>query len=202
MKKMPVLKQHSPIDKWRNIGKHISIGDIVYITKPIEKGFFRFRLTANEFVTEWDETPDNYKEIEHKCLDILESDEWSNKFIGYAYAGESGIVLFSIYHLTFHVYLDGVSVQKIAESFGFEKHPIIYHGSVKPKEHQSVGEFLTEVVAEKSNRRHSEEAVRDVIVENVSRVYQYRRIIGRWSCQTKKTEVVEKETPLSSLTSS
>lgn len=194
MKKMPVLKQHSPIDKWRNIGRHISIGDIVYITKPIEKGYFRFQLTSKNFITDWDEKPENYKEIEHKCLDILESDEWSNKFIGFAYEGENGIVLFSIYDLTFQVYLDGVSVQKIAEAFGFAKHPILYHGSVKPKEQQSVGEFLSEIIAEKSNRRNSDDIVREVVVENVSRVYQYRRIIGKWSCQTHtEPRKIEKE---------
>lgn len=181
MGKLPVLKQHTPIHPWRNISEHVGIGDIVYITKPIETGVFRFQLTRKGFLVEWDESPENHQVIEDKCLQILEEDEWSNKFIGYAYQGKEGIVLFAIYDLTFHVYLDGVTVQRIAQSFGFEKHPIVYHGSVKPKENQSVAEFLMEIVTSKNKRFNENSPEEHVIIENVSRVYQYRRIIGKWT---------------------
>lgn len=181
MERLPKLKQHTPINPWRNISEHVGKGDIVYITKPIEEGTFRFQLSKKGFVVEWDEKPENHKAIEDKCLMTLETDEWSNKFIGYAYHGKDGVVLFAIYDLTFHVYLDGITVQRIASSFGFEKHPIVYHGSVKPKENQSVSEFLMEIVSERSRRYKSDATEEQVIIENVSRVYQYRRIIGKWS---------------------
>lgn len=181
MEKMPVLKQHTPITAWRNIGEHVGIGDVVYVTKPVTENSFRFQLTKKGFSTEWEISPENHDEIEDMCLTILERDEWSSKFIGYAYRGINSIVLFAIYDLTFHVYLDAITVQKIAESFGFERHPILYHGSIKPKENQTVAEFLTEVIAEKSKRRKSPDVEEQVVVENVSRIYQYRRIIGKWS---------------------
>ncbi|AJD93563.1 hypothetical protein JMA_42460 (plasmid) [Jeotgalibacillus malaysiensis] len=188
MKKLPVLKQHTPIHPWRNISEHVGIGDIVYITKPIQGNVFRFQLTKKDFIVEWDVKPENYKEIERKCLINLESDEWSNKFIGYAYYGEQDVVLFSIYDLTFHVYLDGETVQQIAEEFGFEKHPILYHGSVKPEPQESVSEFLMNVINQKQKRHREDSLEEQVIIENISRVYQYRRIIGQWSFQNKKED--------------
>jgi hypothetical protein len=182
------LKIHTPISSWKNLHDHVSVGDIVYVTMPIESETIRFRMEKNKLKLELDEASQmNREELSNICYDLLEKDDWSNQFIGYAYQKDDSLVLYAIYDLTFQVYLDGITVQKIADAFGFKPHPIVFHGSVKPSENESVSDFLVRVVSE--SRRVSfnkKEAHEKVVVENVSRLYEYRRIIGAWSFVTQE----------------
>lgn len=178
------LKVHTPIAPWRNLHDHVSIGDIVYVTLPIESDTIRFRLIDNKLNLEVDSQKEwNQEELEHQCYELLSRDDWSSQFIGYAYLKEGKLVLYAIYDLTFHVYLDGITVQKIAETYGFKPHPILYHGTVKPKAEESIPEFMKRIINESRVRAYKKRNVNEeVIVENVSRLYEYRRIIGSWTC--------------------
>lgn len=178
------LKVHTPITPWRNLNDHVSIGDIVYVTLPIESNTIRFRLIENKlkFEIDNDETV-NPEELENHCFELLTKDDWSSQFIGYAYPADNGLVLYAIYDLTFHVYLDGITVQSLAETYGFKPHPILYHGSVKPSAEEGVPEFMKRMIGESRVRASKKRDVNEeVIVENVSRLYEYRRIIGSWTC--------------------
>ncbi|WP_442638126.1 hypothetical protein [Rossellomorea marisflavi] len=177
------LKKHSPISKWRNIHDHVSIGDIVYITAPIQKETIRFRLLSKTLKVEGEELNDEQREeIELMCLEHLERGSWSSQFVGYAYLKEGKMVLYSIYDLNFHVYLDGETVQKIAIEYGFEKHPILFHGSVKPRNQESVSDFLKKTVMDSRRMGLSRKnPTKEVVIENVSRLYNHKRIIGSWS---------------------
>lgn len=182
MTKTSKLKVHTPISSWRNLNEHVAIGDIVYVTLPIEQETIRFRLHNNHLTLELEEASKlNREEIENLCYDLLGRDDWSNQFIGYAYPLENGLSLYAIYDLTFQVYLDGLTVQRLADIYGFVPHPIIYHGSVKPFENETVSEFLARELS-KSRRKASlkKSGKEHVVVENVSRLYEYRRIIGAW----------------------
>lgn len=186
MEKLPVLKQHTPIHKWRNISEHVGIGDIIYVTKQIEANTFRFQLTHSDFIVEWEHQSNGEVEyrqkVESDCLMLIQGDNWSEQYIGHAYQGENGLVLFSIYDLTFHVYLDSEVVRRIAESLGFSKHPTLYRGCVKPAENQSVSEYLKEILNEKT-RYHFYNTNESVIIENISRFSPFKRIIGKWDFQ-------------------
>lgn len=183
MEKQTKLKIHTPISAWRNIHDHVSIGDIVYVTMPIECETLRFRIEKNKLKLELEEASKlNRTQLVDEIHDLLANDDWSSQFIGYAYQKAGGLVLYAIYDLTFNVYLDAVSVQKIANVFGFKPHPIVFHGSVKPTEQESVSDFLVRAVS--SSRRvvwNSKGINQKVVVENVSRLYEYRRIIGCWT---------------------
>lgn len=176
------LKVHTPIPKWRNIHDHVNQGDIIYVTLPIEKETIRFRLIKNKLRVELEEESRLDKEsIERDCLMLLGRDDWSSQFVGYAYPSEGSLTLYAIYDLNFQVYLDGITVQKIAEVFGFVPHPILYHGAVKTGDNETVSEFLLRTIGEsKMNAFRKRQVNEQVVVENVSRTYEYRRIIGSW----------------------
>lgn len=186
MEKLPVLKQHTPIHEWRNVSEHVGIGDIIYVTKQIESNAFRFQLTYKDFIVEWEnqseEETEYRQKVESDCLRLLEGNKWSEQYIGHAYQGENGLVLFSIYDLTFHVYLDSDVVQKIAKSLGFSVHPILFRGCVRPAENQSVSEHLKEVLNERA-RYHLKHTSEPVIIENISRFSTFKRVIGKWDVQ-------------------
>lgn len=182
------LRHHSPIKKWRNIHDYVSFGDIVYITTPIQETKIRFKLDSNGLILEKEDACEVKKEeLELMCLDHLEKGDWSSQFIGYAYLKETKLVLYAIYDLNFQVYLDGVTVQKIAGEYEFLTHPILFHGSVKPNGQESVSDFLMKSVLE-SRRMGLSKGVpkKEVVVENVSRFYNHKRIIGAWSFVNKE----------------
>lgn len=177
------LKVHTPISTWRNLHDHVTIGDIIYVTLPIEPGTIRFRLLNNKLKLEIEGNDElNQEKLEDICYDLLAKDDWSSQFIGYAYPKDDSLVLYAIYDMTFNVYLDGITVQQLAETYGFKPHPILYHGSVKPKADESVADFVKRTISESRVRAFKKIDVNEkVIVENVSRLYEYRRIIGAWT---------------------
>lgn len=176
------LKIHTPVSPWRNLHEHVSIGDIVYVTLPITCETIRFRMQHNKLNLELEKGSElNREKLEHLCYELLSRDDWSNQFIGYAYPLDDGLALYAIYDLTFQVYLDGLTVQKLADAYGFKPHPILFHGSIKPVGTETVSDFLTRALSQsrkKSSLTKSGQA--QVVVENVSRLYEYRRIIGAW----------------------
>lgn len=178
------LKVHTPITPWRNLHDHVSIGDIVYVTLPIESDTIRFRLINNKLKLEIESDKKwNQEELENQCYELLSRDDWSSQFIGYAYPKDGSLILYAIYDLTFQVYLDGITVQNLAETYGFKPHPILYHGTVKPMAEETIPEFMKRIIDESRVRAFKKRDVNEeVIVENVSRLYEYRRIIGSWTC--------------------
>lgn len=189
------LKVHTPIGKWKQLHEHVRVGDIVHVSLPIEQESMRFRLLKDELRLEFDEGSSmEAEEMEYTLLEHLSYDDWSSQFIGYAYPLKDKLVLYAVYDLNFHVYLDAITVQKLAKTYHFSPHPILYHGAVKPVGTETVSEFLMREVGGSNKAPKSRVRESALVVENVSRFREYRRIIGTWTMDKKAEPPVKKET--------